>query len=219
MQRFPGCVDIWDIKVLRSAAGAHFKLPIQTSLDWEQIIEQIDPDSEVFAADNSSAFAEELDTQVAEEENSEVDEESSEEKEMEEKAEIEEEKVEKRAESTFERKKRAQAEKLEMKRRKRKEHMEMRQTIATVPYYFVDYTLADAVLIVGGETAGLSEGSVEFMKDRSGVRVHVPLYNNMESLNTSMAMGIVSYEICRQHSLKFEKKEDEKKQECENVAS
>lgn len=49
-----GCADIWDSKVLRSAAGAHFRLPIETDVAWSQIEQKIGSNSSVFIADNNS---------------------------------------------------------------------------------------------------------------------------------------------------------------------
>ncbi|XP_045491850.1 rRNA methyltransferase 3, mitochondrial [Colias croceus] len=48
-----GCVDVWDPKVIRSAAGAHFRQPIYTSLDWEEIPKHMVPDSSLFIADSN----------------------------------------------------------------------------------------------------------------------------------------------------------------------
>lgn len=49
-----GCADIWDSKVLRSAAGAHFRLPIETDVAWSEIEQKIGSNSSVFIADNNS---------------------------------------------------------------------------------------------------------------------------------------------------------------------
>ncbi|XP_038215631.1 rRNA methyltransferase 3, mitochondrial isoform X2 [Zerene cesonia] len=48
-----GCVDVWDPKVVRSAAGAHFRQPIYTSLDWEEIPNHLVSDSSLFIADSN----------------------------------------------------------------------------------------------------------------------------------------------------------------------
>ncbi|XP_077973568.1 rRNA methyltransferase 3, mitochondrial-like [Styela clava] len=36
-----GCVDIWDSKVIRAGAGAHFKIPIEHSLTWDEVGEAL----------------------------------------------------------------------------------------------------------------------------------------------------------------------------------
>lgn len=48
-----GCVDLWDPKVVRSAAGAHFRLPIHPAVDWDYILDTIDKESSVYIADNN----------------------------------------------------------------------------------------------------------------------------------------------------------------------
>lgn len=48
-----GCVDVWDPKVIRSAAGAHFRLPVQHSIDWEELPKLIEPESSIFIADSN----------------------------------------------------------------------------------------------------------------------------------------------------------------------
>ncbi|XP_041976945.1 rRNA methyltransferase 3, mitochondrial [Aricia agestis] len=57
-----GCVDLWDSKVIRSAAGAHFRQPIQPSVEWEDIETLLPHDTSVFIADSN--------TNVLDEENS-----------------------------------------------------------------------------------------------------------------------------------------------------
>lgn len=36
---FVECVDVWDSKVLRAAAGAHFRLKLVSNVEWDQIPE------------------------------------------------------------------------------------------------------------------------------------------------------------------------------------
>ena len=47
-----GCVDVWDPKVLRCAAGGHFYLPLHYNLGWEEI-ETLIEDKRIFLADNN----------------------------------------------------------------------------------------------------------------------------------------------------------------------
>ena len=46
-----GCVDLWDPKVLRCAAGGHFYVPVHYNLDWDEI-ETLIKDKRIFLADN-----------------------------------------------------------------------------------------------------------------------------------------------------------------------
>ncbi|XP_053313306.1 rRNA methyltransferase 3, mitochondrial [Spea bombifrons] len=49
-----GCVDAWEPKVLRSGMGAHFRLPVITSLEWDVVPNYLTEDTKVFLADNIS---------------------------------------------------------------------------------------------------------------------------------------------------------------------
>ncbi|XP_014368037.2 rRNA methyltransferase 3, mitochondrial [Papilio machaon] len=53
-----GCVDVWDSKVMRSAAGAHFRLPIYPSIEWEEMPQHLPSDTSLFIADSNTDFAE-----------------------------------------------------------------------------------------------------------------------------------------------------------------
>ncbi|XP_022117101.2 rRNA methyltransferase 3, mitochondrial [Pieris rapae] len=53
-----GCVDLWDPKVIRSAAGAHFRQPIHTSVVWEDIPNILNPNTSIFVADSNVADSE-----------------------------------------------------------------------------------------------------------------------------------------------------------------
>ncbi|XP_061461278.1 rRNA methyltransferase 3, mitochondrial isoform X2 [Rhineura floridana] len=50
-----GCVDAWEPKVLRAGMGAHFRLSILSSLDWEVLPSYLLPGSCVHVADCSQA--------------------------------------------------------------------------------------------------------------------------------------------------------------------
>ncbi|KAI5641774.1 spoU rRNA methylase family domain-containing protein [Phthorimaea operculella] len=49
-----GCVDVWDPKVVRSASGAHFRLPIHQSIDWEEMPKHLEENTSVFIADSNT---------------------------------------------------------------------------------------------------------------------------------------------------------------------
>lgn len=68
-----------------------------------------------------------------------------------------------------------------------------------VPYYEVDYCKTiPLILVVGGETQGLSDDGYNFAKTRQGIRVNIPLSNGMESLNSATAIGILCFEAKKQ---------------------
>lgn len=128
---FSGCVNLWDFKVLRSACGAHFRLPVEQKLDFTEIRERID-NSTVFIADNNG-------------ENS------------------------------------------------------TQNILPIFPYIDIEYKLCDHItLIVGGETEGISEESFKIATELNGCRVKIPLSNDVESLNSGTALGVIAFEIKRQ---------------------
>lgn len=68
-----------------------------------------------------------------------------------------------------------------------------------VPYYDVDYCkTSPLIIIIGGETHGLSDDGYEFASTRKGIRINIPLQNGIESLNTSTAVGILCFEAKKQ---------------------
>lgn len=72
-------------------------------------------------------------------------------------------------------------------------------SIPVVPYFAVDYTnQSSVILVIGGETEGLSINAFRLARDRNGVRLNVPLSNNVESLNSGTALGIIVFEMKRQ---------------------
>ncbi|XP_011497185.1 PREDICTED: rRNA methyltransferase 3, mitochondrial [Ceratosolen solmsi marchali] len=154
-----GCVDFWDAKVLRAAAGAQFRIPIFGAQTWDDIKSSISTDANVFIADsNVNPFKR-----------------------------IEEETIVKP---------------IIHEKKKKHEILEKLNELEVVPYYTADYTKNEIVLIVGGETEGLSIDSVELTKSRNGVRVNIPLNNNIDSLNAGMAVGIIVFEVKKQFSIR-----------------
>ena len=71
--------------------------------------------------------------------------------------------------------------------------------IPNLDYTSVQYDLENGlVLIIGGET-GLSLDAKSFTLRKNGLRITIPQHFNMNSLNSSAAMGIIVYEIMRQN--------------------
>lgn len=68
-----------------------------------------------------------------------------------------------------------------------------------VPYNEADYCkTTPLILVIGGETHGLSEDAYEFARKSQGVRINIPLQNGIESLNTATAVGILCFEARKQ---------------------
>ncbi|XP_035436752.2 rRNA methyltransferase 3, mitochondrial [Spodoptera frugiperda] len=61
-----GCVDVWDPKVIRSAAGAHFRLPIYHSLDWNEMPTHLEKNTSIFVADSNTTSTSDGDSEELE---------------------------------------------------------------------------------------------------------------------------------------------------------
>lgn len=60
-------MDYWDPKVVRSAAGAHFRLPVYYGLDWDSIPQLIPEYSSIFIADSNAKVNDETELSQTEE--------------------------------------------------------------------------------------------------------------------------------------------------------
>lgn len=53
----------------------------------------------------------------------------------------------------------------------------------------------DLVVVVGGETLGVSSAAYKFAHNNLGEKVFVPLMNGIESLNAASAASVIMFEI------------------------
>ena len=176
---FTECVDIWDSKVLRSSCGAHFRVPIKTNIGWDVIKSYVTDDASVILADSSleeSIVHQNLGQQLLQVEDKsatslaiEIDEETGE--------------VTK-VDSSYK-----NAELLRIYRQ---------LPLANRVYCDLDLDISkQVVMVIGGETHGVSNAAHKLAHDYGGVKVHIPLENGMDSLNLGTAFGILAYEIRR----------------------
>ncbi|XP_017780682.1 PREDICTED: rRNA methyltransferase 3, mitochondrial [Nicrophorus vespilloides] len=143
-----GCVNLWDSKVTRTAAGSHFRLQIHSKQDFQQISGKLsDATVKVFIADNNVVTGD-----------------------------------------------------------GHEDLMNLVKGIPIVPYYSSNFSQTNEnVLIVGGETEGISQGAYSLAAKTNGIRLNIPLENGVESLNTGTAFGIISFEIKRQFNTTTQK--------------
>lgn len=175
--------------MLRSGAGAHFRTAIVSDVEWNELERHVDSEASVFLADNSGQILDDIQEKEEEEEEN-VDNSNELICGDEENVEI--------------------SESLMYKNRL--------SSIPVIPYFAVDYVNQISVLlIIGGETEGLSIDAFRLASDRCGVRLNVPLSNNVESLNSGTALGIIVFEIKRQFLSKFHLKVGERSEDMEKI--
>ncbi|KAK8788041.1 hypothetical protein V5799_022182 [Amblyomma americanum] len=182
-----GCVDPWELKVLRAGAGSHFRIPIHSGIAWEHMPSYVTPETAIYLADHRT------DQQFRPS--------SSEEEDLNEEAsDSEEEEGEKDDEVRYTT---LTADGQRLKVDESYRDMDELEECSEIPlphydYTAVEYSKAPSVLVVGGEAHGLSLQAHKLAVDCVGARVHVPANNGVESLNTAIAASIILYEMRRQ---------------------
>ncbi|KAM4796844.1 rRNA methyltransferase 3, mitochondrial [Rhinophrynus dorsalis] len=170
-----GCVDAWEPKVLRAGMGAHFRLPIITSLEWDVVPNYLPAGTKVFVADNfkpnncneAAATSEKASdygwvsthprriSHLEEDTDFSSDEEESDENEL---------------------------------------------YIPDIPVqsYHERWARNPSALVIGGETHGLSLESLLVVDKSDGRRLFIPVVPGIDSLNSAMAASIILFEGKRQ---------------------
>lgn len=205
--------------MLKTAAGAHFRMPIFDSKTWDEISGLIDSFANVYVADHNTSVEElqvsENDLEENNEENLDAELESREEN-LDTQSKNQDENLESQVEDQKENDDdQIKDQEIKIKKNERKSGepskyevnlaKEMIKNIPVIPYYATDYTEDEIILVVGGETESLSIEAINMINDKLGVRVNIPMTNRVESLNSSMALGIIAFEIKRQFALKAAK--------------
>lgn len=67
-----------------------------------------------------------------------------------------------------------------------------------LPYYKPDYSNQDIILVVGGETEGLSLHAKKLAFDNCGEIISIPMAPGVDSLNSTIAGSIILFEMKRQ---------------------
>ncbi|XP_073521035.1 rRNA methyltransferase 3, mitochondrial [Phyllobates terribilis] len=170
-----GCVDVWEPKVIRAGMGAHFRLPIISSLDWNTVSNYLSEDTKVFLADNfwqkisneTTCHAKAIDYggissnpkrlhEIQDDYYSSSDEEDGEDNEKQEIPNI------------------------------------------LIQGYHEPWARGSSALVIGGETHGLSLESLLLAEKSNGNRLYIPVVPGIESLNSAMAASILLFEGRRQ---------------------
>lgn len=191
---FVGCVDIWEPKVLRSGAGCHFRVPVINNLDWETVVSYFPDESKVCLADvgnirqsesyRSRLRAEDLRKLLEQSQSKETTERDP-----------------ARTTENFD----SDSESDDEKTSYRDKHtlaLFKRLRLPSQVYHQVDFSGTSSVLVVSNESEGPSPQAKKAVFDNYGQAVVVPMATNVESLNNSVAAGVILFEIKRQLTLK-----------------
>ncbi|XP_078033857.1 rRNA methyltransferase 3, mitochondrial [Augochlora pura] len=179
-----GCVDLWDPKVLRAASGAHFRLPIHAFPSWDEVPPLINENSTIFLADSNfgDKFVPQYNTDMLQPSIGIFD--------------VDPEQLKSNSANDDDANKSIVLESNGAANIKAMADLLLK--LPVVPYYSVDYTRQEIVLVLSGETCGLSLDSYKLLNDRKAIRINIPLANRVDSLNAGVALGIVTFEMKRQ---------------------
>ncbi|XP_038817172.1 rRNA methyltransferase 3A, mitochondrial-like isoform X1 [Salvelinus namaycush] len=169
-----GCVDAWEPKVLRAAMGAHFRLPIFPSLDWDDIQNQLPKLVTVHVADNCSGSERE----VAEEANQSN-------------------KPSKVGDYGWV-SSRPNCKDMRYKEYESDSDSELSFPRVETKLYHEGWAQGNTGLVIGGETHGLSLEAVQLAERTAGQRLFIPVVPGVDSLNSAMAASILLFEGRRQ---------------------
>ncbi|KAG5318887.1 MRM3 methyltransferase, partial [Pseudoatta argentina] len=190
-----GCVDLWQPKVLRSAIGAHFRLPIFTSISWNEIPTLISDESAIFLADNNIAYENVLtDLKMNPDTNEGSSIKVNDNYVKQDNLDAHNEQIEDNTINEL-------IDQTKTYKSTAKTKLLVKQLVSQLPvkpYYALDFTKREVVFVIGGETEGISLESCKLLRSRNCTRVNIPLTNGVDSLNVGVAVGIVTFEMKRQ---------------------
>jgi tRNA(Leu) C34 or U34 (ribose-2'-O)-methylase TrmL len=189
---------------LRSAIGAHFRLPISTNLSWDEVPTLINEESNIFLADNNITYKNEFENYTVNKEsnnpiksedligfedkdfcevnfNDNIDYDSKDKE------------IDTLLDETKSNKSSAETKLLTK---------QMISQFPIVSYHTLDFTQRETILIIGGETEGINIESCKLLNKKNCVRINIPLTNGIDSLNVGIAIGIVTYEMKRQFMIR-----------------
>eukprot|EP00057_Strongylocentrotus_purpuratus_P030791 XP_782724.3 PREDICTED: rRNA methyltransferase 3, mitochondrial [Strongylocentrotus purpuratus] len=167
-----GCVDVWEPKVLRSGAGAHFRVPIISNIPWNSLPNYLSPNRSVHIADCNYVHNDNSQTQSshgASENQSEY------------------------AQNEYD-----NDDDISADHSKVMDETNAATDVRTVPYFSVNWTQGDYALVIGGETEGLSREAKELCTETGGRRIFIPMSMGIDSLNAAMATSVILFEAKRQ---------------------
>uniref|UniRef100_A0A8C5IKQ2 RNA 2-O ribose methyltransferase substrate binding domain-containing protein n=1 Tax=Junco hyemalis TaxID=40217 RepID=A0A8C5IKQ2_JUNHY len=167
-----GCVDPWEPKVLRAGMGAHFRVPIIASLDWDSLLTNLPAGTQVCVADNNAPSSSSLPGGAASAPAS--------------------------PSAPVKSSPRAAPAPVKSSPRAAPEHEDEEGAAIPVQHYYEDWAKAPVAVVVGGETQGLSPAALGLAASTGGRRLLIPVVPGVDSLNSAVAAGILLFEGRRQ---------------------
>ncbi|NXW44985.1 MRM3 methyltransferase, partial [Nyctiprogne leucopyga] len=176
-----GCVDPWEPKVLRAGMGAHFRLPIVASLDWESLPRNLPAGVQVCVADNKDPGAQAETVSVP----TGAGRAGSAPGKSRPKAAPEHEDEEGAAGVCI--------------------------PELPVQHYYENWTQTPVAVVIGGETHGLSAEALHLAASTGGKRLVIPVVPGVDSLNSAIAAAIVLFEGKRQLLRRHKREDERQK--------
>nr|XP_043888842.1 rRNA methyltransferase 3A, mitochondrial [Solea senegalensis] len=172
-----GCVDAWEPKVLRAAMGAHFRLPIYTSLDWTNIEDHLPKPVSVHVADSSSVPDAHRQTHEPQDHVSHKP---------------------KAGDHGWVSTRRSLRD-VSYEEHDSDSDSDSEDEGLSLPrldtrLYHETWAQRATALVIGGETHGLSVESVQLAEQTGGHRLFIPVVPGVDSLNSAMAASVLLFE-------------------------
>ena len=172
-----GCVDVWDPKVLRSGAGAHFRCHMIPEVTWDMIGNYLPENCQVLLADNKSKHSDFVERSQYQKQ-----------KESESKEPFGDILAEESDDDD-----------IDSDTRKRTKRRRGRISISTI--YETDFTSGESAIVIGGETHGLSPRAYSLAAKYQASSIYIPMMPGIESINAAMATTGILFEARRQFLL------------------
>jgi len=189
------CVDMWNPKVIRAAAGAHFHVPIVQRVTWD-VMDRFLPDyPQVVLADMAQEGEAGMEDAVKQRLLDQLEEEASQDgfcaqlDGQEEDGEA----AQEQGDVSY----------LDEEFCNKYKEIPL-QTTAYSDFKLRPGVATEAVVVVGGETEGVSGAAYKFCHANLGEKIHIPLRNNVNSLNVISATSVILFRL-QQELLKLSK--------------
>ena len=178
---FSGCVDVWEGKVLRSAMGSHFRVPVITNIPWTHVNNYLPSDPYVILSNNnppSNSQSELLLPELPDELQQEIDPDTG---------------------------KALTIDPIYNDHNALKEFNKV--PLQNITFDNVKVSSSDnIVLVIGGETHGISLQSHKLAVDHNGATVTIPMMHDVNSLNSATSLAVILFNMiarCRVDSSKL----------------